>query len=42
MGGHWIDIEGENYKTYDGSHLKAQETIRLSDKIRKHISKSLD
>jgi hypothetical protein len=37
-GGHWIDLEQAQYKTYDGSHLDKESAVRLSEKIAEEIN----
>lgn len=37
-GGHWIDLNPSNYKTYDGSHLMVESAQKLSVKVAKSIN----
>ena len=36
-GGHWIDFKDKDYKSYDGSHLRADDARKLSREIGKAI-----
>ena len=37
--GHWIDINPNQYKTYDGSHLTIESAQKLSHKIGEEVEK---
>jgi len=37
-GGHWIELDQTQYKTYDGSHLDKESAVRLSEKIADEIN----
>jgi hypothetical protein len=37
--GHWINLNPNNYKTYDGSHLTIESAKLLSEKIGGEIEK---
>lgn len=39
VGGNWIKLNNNNYKTYDGSHLNLESTNKLSQKIAVEIKK---
>jgi hypothetical protein len=41
-GGHWININPNQYKTYDGSHLDKESAVRLSEELAKGISGVLE
>lgn len=41
-GGHWVDINPANYRTYDGSHLEIESARILSDEIAVYIEKLID
>jgi len=36
-GGHWINLNPTQYKTYDGSHLDKESAVRLSEKLAAEI-----
>lgn len=36
-GGHWIDLQNSDYKTYDGSHVDLNSARKLSLKIAKEV-----
>lgn len=40
-GGIWLDIEGSEYVTYDGSHLEKESSIRLSEATGLALAKSI-
>jgi hypothetical protein len=40
-GGHWIEIDASQYRTYDNSHLPRSEAIRLSREIGRKIAAAL-
>jgi len=37
-GGHWINLNSNQYKTYDGSHLDKKSAVRLSEELANKIS----
>ena len=41
-GGKWIDLNSNEYKTYDGSHLERESAEKLSKVIADYIKKTSD
>jgi len=41
-GGHWIDLNMSEYKTYDGSHLQKESALKLSSDLAEQVKKLLD
>jgi hypothetical protein len=40
-GGHWVNLNPNDYKTYDGSHLNKESAARLSEKLAEEIESLL-
>lgn len=41
-GGHWIDLNMSEYKTYDGSHLGKESALKLSSVLAEQVREILD
>lgn len=41
-GGHWIDFNMSEYRTYDGSHLQKESALKLSSDLAEQVKNLLD